>query len=56
MSNTGPTAWIDGTVVEQQTLEKLLDWINKGGVLVWNGTNVREIVEGATKFRWFVNQ
>lgn len=41
--------WVEGTVLEQQTLEKLLDWVNKGGVLVWNGTNIPQTVEGKTK-------
>lgn len=40
--------WVEGTFVEQQTLEKMLDWVNKGGVLVWNGTNIPQTVEGKT--------
>lgn len=41
--------WSEGRYVEQRTLEKIYDWINKGGTIVWRGTNICETVEGDTK-------
>lgn len=41
--------WVEGKYVEAQTLEKIQSWIRKGGVLVWNGTNIIQTVEGDTK-------
>ncbi len=40
--------WIEGTFIEEQTLSKIRAWVNKGGVLIWNGTNVPQTVEGNT--------
>ena len=41
--------WVEGKFIEQQTLDRLNSWIRKGGVLVWNGTNIFQTVEGGTK-------
>jgi enamine deaminase RidA (YjgF/YER057c/UK114 family) len=40
--------WVEGNCVEEQTLKAFAAWINKGGVLVWWGTDAPQTVEGRT--------
>lgn len=40
--------WVEGRHVEESTLQRLADWVNRGGVLVWWGPELPETVEGRT--------
>lgn len=41
--------WVDGTVVEEQTLRRVAAWVERGGTLLWCGAQPMQTVEGDSR-------